>query len=65
MAERTAAEEAHELGALTTAEAAGQLGVPTRQEVEAVVRRAIPFVMVRGVPHVPVAALEDHRLTAY
>lgn len=60
MPEQTAAEEAHALGALTMAEAARQLGVPTRQIVEAVMEHRIRFVMVRGIAHIPQEALQDY-----
>lgn len=60
MPDQTAAQEAHELGALTMAEAARQLGVPTREIVEAVVERRIRFVMVRGIAHIPEDALQDY-----
>jgi excisionase family DNA binding protein len=60
MADETVAHEAHALGALTMAEAARCLGVPTREIVEAVVERRIPFVMVRGIAHIPENALEDY-----
>ena len=60
MADETAAHEAHALGALTMAEAARRLGVPTREIVEAVVERRIPFIMVRGIAHIPENALQDY-----
>ena len=60
MPDQTAAEEAHGLGALTMAEAARQLGVPTRQIVEAVMEHRIRFVMVRGIAHIPQDALQDY-----
>jgi excisionase family DNA binding protein len=60
MAEDTAAQEAHRLGALTMAEAARRLGVPTREIVEAVVQRQIRFIMVRGIAHIPEDALQEY-----
>lgn len=64
MAEETAAQEAHGLGALTLAEAARQLGVPTREVVEAVVERQIRFIMVRGIAHIPEDALREYAAKA-
>jgi excisionase family DNA binding protein len=60
MTEQTAAQEAHALGAVTMAEAARQLDVPTREIIEAVMERRIRFVMVRGIAHIPQQALKDY-----
>lgn len=60
MPEETAADEAHRLGALTMAEAARRLGVPTREIAGAVVQRRIRFIMVRGIAHIPEDALEEY-----
>jgi len=60
MADETAAHEAHTLGALTMAEAARRVGVPTREIVEAVVEHRIRFIMVRGIAHIPEDALQDY-----
>lgn len=60
MPEETAAHEAHRLGALTMAEAARRLGVPTRDVAKAVVERQIRFIMVQGIAHIPEDALEEY-----
>lgn len=60
MPDDTAAHEAHRLGALTMAEAARRLGVPTREIVDAVIQRQIRFIMVRGIAHIPEDALEEY-----
>ncbi len=60
MAEETAAHEAHRLGALTMAEAARRLDVPTREVVDAVLQRRIRYIMVRGIAHIPEDALEEY-----
>ena len=46
---------------LSLSEAARRLGIPLRQLVQIVYDRAIRYVMVDGIPHVPEDALEEYR----
>lgn len=48
---------------LTLSEAARRLGIPVREMVQ-VYERAIRYVMVDGIPHVPEDALEEYRARA-
>ena len=49
---------------LSLSEAARRLDIPLRQMVQIVYDRAIRYVMVEGIPHVPEDALDEYRQRA-
>ena len=49
---------------LRASEAARRLGMPTKDLLRLVYDRKIRFVMVDGIAHIPVDALEDYRTQA-
>jgi excisionase family DNA binding protein len=49
---------------LTASEAARRLGIPTRTLLRLMYKRQIRYVMVDGIAHVPVDALDDYRAQA-
>lgn len=49
---------------LRASEAARRLGMPTKELLRLVYERKIRFVMVDGIAHIPVDALEDYRTQA-
>jgi hypothetical protein len=52
--------KAHELGALTLVEAARLSGIPGPELAKAVIERRIRYVMVDGIAHIPVDALDEY-----
>lgn len=55
---------AHELGAVTLAEAARLSGVPGPELARALIDRRIRSVMVEGIAHIPLDALDEYRRSA-
>ncbi len=49
---------------LRASEAARRLGVPTREIIRLVYERKLRYVMVDGIAHVPVDALEEYQARA-
>jgi excisionase family DNA binding protein len=49
---------------LRVTEAARRLGIPTKELLRLVHERRIRYVMVNGIAHVPVEALDEYRATA-
>ncbi len=49
---------------LTASEAARRLGVPTKDLLRLVHERKIRYVMVKGIAHIPEAALDEYRAQA-
>ena len=49
---------------LRTSEAARRLEMSTKELLRLVVQRDIRFVMVRGIPHIPLDALNEYRAKA-
>jgi excisionase family DNA binding protein len=49
---------------LRATEAARRLGIPTKELLRLVHERRIRYVMVNGIAHVPVEALDEYRATA-
>jgi excisionase family DNA binding protein len=49
---------------LRASEAARRLGIPTKELLRLVRERQIRYVMVNGIAHVPVDALEEYRAKA-
>jgi excisionase family DNA binding protein len=49
---------------LRATEAARRLGIPTKELLRLVHERRIRYVMVNGIAHVPVDALDEYRATA-
>jgi excisionase family DNA binding protein len=49
---------------LRATEAARRLGMPTKELVRLVYERKIRFVMIQGIAHIPVAAIDEYRAKA-
>ena len=49
---------------LRATEAARRLGIPTKELLRLVHERRIRYLMVNGIAHVPVDALDEYRATA-
>ena len=49
---------------LRATEAARRLGLPTRELLRLVYERQIRYVMVEGIAHIPVDAIEEYRTKA-
>ncbi len=55
------AQRAHELGAVTLVEAARLSGVPGPELAKALIERRLRHVMVDGIAHIPLEALDEYR----
>jgi hypothetical protein len=51
-------------GPLRAAQAARKLGIPTKELLRLVYERKIRYVMVDGIAHVPIDAVEEYRSKA-
>ncbi|MHB1925268.1 MAG: hypothetical protein ACYCSJ_11300 [Acidimicrobiales bacterium] len=51
-------------GLLRAPEAAKRLGIPTKEMLRLMLYRQIRYVMVEGIAHVPVDAIEEYRAQA-
>ena len=49
---------------LRASEAARRLGIPTKELVRLVHERRIRYVMIKGIAHIPVDALDEYRAKA-
>lgn len=49
---------------LRATEAARRLGLPTKELLRLVHERKIRYVMINGIAHIPIDALDDYRATA-
>ncbi|MDQ4129817.1 MAG: hypothetical protein M3133_02310 [Actinomycetota bacterium] len=49
---------------LRATEAARRLGLPTRELLRLVLERQIRYVMIEGIAHIPVDAIEEYRTKA-